>query len=506
MLPFRVVPRSTTAPDSASNASAGLWMLLPFIPALILRFVLPLDFPVFATDETFFNQSAKMQVLEGNPLLYQFGQLFLTPGHHFLTVALYSLFGPSLSLSRTMVALFGAGVVLFVYLWGRRLGGVRIGFTAALLSAYNALLVYSSRLATLEPEVMFYMLGAAYFWFHENPRRVPLSGLFLGAALLVKAYSLLLIPVLLAGSLFALHQPRGAAPPWMKRLRPEQWISLGLGLGMTLAGYYMISILDRAQFMAIWEEHSWGRTDRRHLLHFTRAFWRHFPDLMLLSAAGVVLACKRRPAGWRFLLAWLILGLGLLSLQIYRPTRYYLQFIPLLALFAAYALQAWPPKWDWRRVFVPAVLVLMCLHQLWRFYPYYLDGRKHNGALIQTVQRVDDQMGPVEAVITTIDDAILFRHPAIPINCVWHAKSRNRLFYPREADWLPRTRFMVLKSENLQCGKSLELMDFMRSERFLPQEQRGNVLVFVRGASDTMADNRLPTQTARAVLPYNPLE
>jgi 4-amino-4-deoxy-L-arabinose transferase-like glycosyltransferase len=504
-------PRPASAlPESLKPASrflglpAGVWIALAFLPALVIRLAHPLEFPAFFSDESLFNLSAKNLIVTGDPLAFQKGQVFLTPAHYYLTLALYYLFGPSLYLSRLVASLFGIGAVIFVYLLGQRLGGKQIALPAALLCAYNSLLIYSSRIATLEPEVIFYMLGAAYFWFHDNPRRVWISGLFMAAALLVKAYSLLLIPILLTGALLALSHRGDAQLPWKRRLRREHWISLGLGVIPALVGFYLLYRWDEAQFLAVWQFHTTSRIASHHLLHFMPNFWRHMPDLILPAAAGALLVLKRRPAGWIFILAWLGMGIGLISLQVYRPTRYYFQFIPLLALLAAYALQALP-RGRWGRQILPTVLAIMCLFQITKLYPYYAQSRSFNGSMYRATERVDSLMQPGEAVITFMEEAILFKHLAVPVQLMSCFGRPKFTPIPLEAEFLSQVKFVMLQTDVFYYDESRPLIDFMEAERFIPTERIGDFHVFMRGSSSQTAKIVIPPQTTRPIRMKTPL-
>ncbi|MDI7276904.1 MAG: glycosyltransferase family 39 protein, partial [Anaerolineae bacterium] len=87
------------------------------------------------------------------------------PPVHRLALALWlGLLGDSALNLRLLPAVLGVASVLLVYLWGRWLGGQRLGLGAAGLAALSPMLVYYSREAKGYPFVAFFGLLALYLW------------------------------------------------------------------------------------------------------------------------------------------------------------------------------------------------------------------------------------------------------------------------------------------------------------------------------------------------------
>ena len=77
--------------------------------------------------------------------------------------------------------------------------------------------------------------------------------------------------------------------------------------------------------------------DPRSVFRFLKEFILHCPDLLLLASFGAVFAIKNKMTRAYFLVGWIIFSFLLISLQVYRPARYYYPIIPGLALLSSIA-------------------------------------------------------------------------------------------------------------------------------------------------------------------------
>lgn len=107
--------------------------------------------------------------------------------------------GPKLLAARTMNALFGAGTVLLVFMWGLRLWGTLGAVTAALLAALCPTMLAHSGLATSDMAMTFFFLASlSAYWRHLGDGRKRwwlLSVVLFGLAWVAKYTSILLLPL-----------------------------------------------------------------------------------------------------------------------------------------------------------------------------------------------------------------------------------------------------------------------------------------------------------------------
>ncbi|RJP81408.1 MAG: phospholipid carrier-dependent glycosyltransferase [Candidatus Zixiibacteriota bacterium] len=427
-------------------------LLLIFLPALILRSIQLLQFPAFHFDEGFWNLGPKHAVLLGDPTAYGFGHMFLSPLHYLTTRLLYGLLSPSLVLSRGLAALFGAGTIILVFRLGDRFFGPRAALGAALLCAYNALMIVFSRTAVLEAEIAFYLLGTVVFWFHPNPRRVWISGLFLAAALLVKANALAVIPALV----LSLWLYREAAPDWRVlrgRLAESPWAALGLGVGLAAAGYGLFYSLNPDLFLRTWQEHSTQRLDMVGessngfpIFGFVRYYGKHMPEIVILAGLGFLLGLRKRPGAVLFLALWYFFTFALVSVQHMRSPHYYYPVIAAMILLAAFALTEIFPAGGgrWRRLGWPVIVALFCLAQLWQFQPYYQEGRRENPILAGVSEWVKERTPADEPVVSIGRTMLLVPNPTIPVANYLQAWWEADLHPAQEPAMLP-ARYIILR-------------------------------------------------------------
>ncbi len=336
--------------DTPKDGAWKKWLLIIiiFLPAIAIRYLQPLKFPIIVWDEGLWNLGAKHTLLLGDPTAFNFGHIFLSPLHYVSTLLVYTLFSPALIFSRWLSATFGVGAIIFTYLLGKRIGGKQIGFIAALFCAYNSLLILFSRWGLLELEVCFYMVAASYFWFHISDRKVWFSAFFIAGALLVKANALALLPALVIGQLFLAGSESSEKLPLIKRISAIQWLSFTAGIVLASLGYFLISRINPQLFLDTWNAHSTNRVTEvinsdslfsvsmlRSTLKFIKEFISHFPVMFILSVIGVIFSFLRRRRYIYFLVGWPGFTYLLISAQSVRPSHYYYPIIPVFTILAA---------------------------------------------------------------------------------------------------------------------------------------------------------------------------
>ncbi|MBN2454481.1 glycosyltransferase family 39 protein [Candidatus Woesearchaeota archaeon] len=137
------------------------------------------------------------------PLFQAFGGgrdvFWAPPLFHFVSAAFYKLFGifgpEAAEFGLKMVSpLFGTLTLVFVYLIAKRLFSSKIAFFATIFMAFIPIHLYYSSLAFVEAFVTFFVAGSVYFMLEK---RVLLSGIFFGLAMLSKQNALFTFPLLL---------------------------------------------------------------------------------------------------------------------------------------------------------------------------------------------------------------------------------------------------------------------------------------------------------------------
>lgn len=115
------------------------------------------------------------------------------------------LFGENPTAIRIPSALAGIASVIFLYLIGKQLYGPTVGALSALLFAATVSHVWISRIGLLESVMLAFMLASFWTFLHglEKPAWwLPLSGAFLGFAVLAKYNALILLPIFLSVAAF----------------------------------------------------------------------------------------------------------------------------------------------------------------------------------------------------------------------------------------------------------------------------------------------------------------
>lgn len=155
----------------------------PLIPLLS-------GFPLLFLDLNF---PADSELWRNNQDKYSFGKLFLYGSGNDADEMAFR--------GRIPIVLLSVLLGYYVFLWAKKLYGVRAGFLALFLYVFSPNILAYSRLVTPDFGIACFMFIACYqFWaWLEKPtaKNLVLSGIFLGLALVTKYSALLLFPVFL---------------------------------------------------------------------------------------------------------------------------------------------------------------------------------------------------------------------------------------------------------------------------------------------------------------------
>jgi 4-amino-4-deoxy-L-arabinose transferase-like glycosyltransferase len=121
------------------------------------------------------------------------------PGTSLIWAGLFAVFGHRYDVVRISNCLAGAGAVYLVFEIGRRCFSDRVGlFSAAAYAVFPTAVIFTvDLLSEALGTVWFLAFLVASLWFAERPdwRRGAVAGLFLGAAILTRANSVLMLPL-----------------------------------------------------------------------------------------------------------------------------------------------------------------------------------------------------------------------------------------------------------------------------------------------------------------------
>ena len=139
---------------------------------------------------------------------------------------------------RAMISLFSAGTALLVFLWSRRLFGMRGAFLSLVLFVFSPSFLAHGALATSDVTMVFFFLAAVTTWWWQLRQpawwRVLLSGVVFGLACVAKYSAVLLLPMMVLLALLQLAVRRPTT-----RLRFAGW-SLATGLAHAAIGTLVI--------------------------------------------------------------------------------------------------------------------------------------------------------------------------------------------------------------------------------------------------------------------------
>ncbi len=105
-------------------------------------------------------------------------------GFTFMSVAISAITGlHDVVVSRILTSIFGAGVVVLMFLLADRYWGRKVAWAVALIGIFSPVGIFMDAIGMIEPIGIFLLLLAIYFW----PKRPFLTGIILGLAIFMRA-------------------------------------------------------------------------------------------------------------------------------------------------------------------------------------------------------------------------------------------------------------------------------------------------------------------------------
>ncbi|MBI1833784.1 MAG: glycosyltransferase family 39 protein [Candidatus Andersenbacteria bacterium] len=139
----------------------------------------------FATDEGN-NGYLALRILRDHVFIFRGVTAHFGAVAHYITAGFFALFGPSVFVARLTPALASVAASLVLFIWLKKLAGIRGAITGLLIALFSSWMVNWSRVTwEMGPNVLFIVLAAFALYQYMRSHRwwlAGLSGLFLGLA------------------------------------------------------------------------------------------------------------------------------------------------------------------------------------------------------------------------------------------------------------------------------------------------------------------------------------
>ncbi len=303
------------------------------------------------TDEGFYTHNARNAVLLGRERTDEFNNKVLSPLVHAVQAAVFRIFGVGYPQARAISVVCSLLTLLVMFGALRRAFGERVAWLGTLVLAWEHTYLMYNRMALLETPATLFLALAFYAWVRrgEGLSWAMLAGIMTVTACSIKSLCVFFIPAPLLASWWSGRTHR-------RDTRYEITATAG---GMVIAGLL---------YAGIWLLPHWR--EYRHMSDFyltyqimPRSLWEafldvrqallnhqfglmgylfaHMPVTIFLALTTTLLAVfrpeeRRRGNGAvEFLLVWMWLGLALLSIIRFAPSRYYVPVYPAVVVLAA---------------------------------------------------------------------------------------------------------------------------------------------------------------------------
>ena len=326
------------------------------------------------TDEGFNIHNARNLILFGHVRTDEYNNMLMSPLFHFAQVPIFKMFGVGAVQARLISVICSLLTLLLLWMALRRVFDSRIAFTAvALLGLDHTNLLYN-RMALMDtPAALLAVMAFYAFARGATVERRAVSqnqkwpwfavcGCLIALTVTVRIVSvyLLLVPfVALGPQLLRSRNAESASSlrSW-RRTSSSELISLSLGTLAVLLLYFLFWYWPHYAELSAMSHYYRARQIPNSLLRLsmnvydsllgsTRALadylFRHSPIMFTLALLGLLVRRKTRAHSVEiYLVGWLLLGLGLLAVSSYSPSRYYVTTYPALAALAAISLWRLP--------------------------------------------------------------------------------------------------------------------------------------------------------------------
>ncbi len=387
---------------------------IPFLACISFAVILPLwDEPETIIDASrYFTQAKHLEMYGIGYFLKEWGgtisawtDLPLVP---FLYGLIFKLFGESRLLIQIFTtALFSLTAVL-TYLIGERLWNRETGFSAGLLLLGIPYLLTQVPLMLVDVPTMFFLMLAVFAFLkavdHGGKISIFFSILSIICCVLSKYSAWLMMSVLVV--ILVVYGFQGSDPERRPRMRRAILI-LFISAALSVVILFLKSdvVFQQISLLQNYQKPGLGRWGESFLSTF---LFQIHPFITLLSLASVVIAVRNRDRKY-LIISWLLLLVVLFGIK---RIRYILPVFPMLALMAAYGLQA-VKQHEIRRFIVYGTVTSSLVIAFFAFLPFAnsmsAGNLKRAGAYLNTLRTTE------EVEIITLPPRISPANPAVSV-------------------------------------------------------------------------------------------
>ncbi len=321
-------------------------------------------------DEAIYAQVAKEAVRSGNwlDLTWQ-GAAWVDkpPVLIWATAILYSFFGVNEWTARLFSALCGVGLVLVIYLLGKRIFGRWEGFLAALSLLSTIHFIRMARFGMTDMPLVFFMtLSLYFFWRGKDEKRfLVYSGVIFGAAFLTKSFAAIFAQAVIWVYCIWAGQTR------ILRSR-AYWLGIFLAALMILPWNIYVATHQTQMYMnESLAKHFWGRTTKALEGHSGTWYFyirtvlnKYRPWVLVGIVAGpyfLFRAIRTRQKEFIFIATWIFTVLAVITVMKTKLHWYLLPVYPALSLAVGWVLARIIKECRWRQA-LAGFLVVMAVH------------------------------------------------------------------------------------------------------------------------------------------------
>lgn len=346
----------------AMRRKTALFILIGLLVLFGLRFVrLGADPPAsisismgYMSDPGGYVHNARSKVLFDRWEIDNWNMRFITPIPHYLTYAVFRIFGPGIAQMNAVPALFACLTLLFFYFTLLADFGRIWAVAGTALLGLNYLFLIFSQVAVRAMPMLFFTVLALFFL--NRPRLDRRAGLILaGAAVFLsftaKGTSLFVLPALVLG--IGLSTWFDKRPRWKRSISDVAWFGIGLA-GVLAIWLLVIYLPHRVDFLPFghsnffwltphdgtsqWGAFLWGVL--KNFWHRPLYFFLHMPVVTLLASLTLTVtayrffaAPRRVPRTTWIMGLWAVSNLMWFAIIQYRPGRHlYPLVVPLVWL------------------------------------------------------------------------------------------------------------------------------------------------------------------------------
>jgi len=315
-------------------------LILVFLSLFLFTFKLG-GASLFETDEYIYTSLAKEIVESGDWLTLRLNGMkwFVHPPlYMWLTAIAGAIFGFSEFIARIWCSLFGVGLVIVTYFFGKLLFNQRTGFLSGLILATSLQFMIQSRLAIFDVPLIFFIVLAVYFFFSAlKPQNKNLYYLFyvsMGLGILTKGPIAAVLPALVIFTYILITKEF--------RIFKEAKIIAGFFITLAVGGswYFAALAVNGREFWDIAIMHyTIGRYFGVVETH-TGPFWSYIPVVFLgflpwtsfLPAMFAFLIKERKETNIALVLTWITFVFVFFSLAGTKLPGYIMSIYPFLAI------------------------------------------------------------------------------------------------------------------------------------------------------------------------------